>query len=137
MSIAFREQDRLNSRHLAIVRCRANAQKGRLCETGDRRKANQSNDEQEDLLKLERLDAYENHGNYGNYKQQPCQGVKARSRDSAGFLTRSRIGRSGGTRTGSNYRSIAGSIGRGVLIGTEACVDHTRVNQGASQRAPL
>ena len=90
MSIPFHEQDGLNSRHLAIVRRRANAQKGRLRETGDRREANQSSDKEEDFLKLERLDTYENHGSYGNYKQQPCQDTDARLSDSAVFVAGAR-----------------------------------------------
>ena len=90
MSIPFHKQDGLDSRHLAIVWCRANAQQGRLRETGDGREANQSSNKQEDLLKLERLDAYKNHGNYRIYKQQPCQSAKAGLRNSAVFLARSR-----------------------------------------------
>ena len=76
MSIAFRKQNGLNSRHLPIVRRRVNAQQRRLRETGDRGETNQSRHKQEDLFKLERLYAYENHSNYGFYKQQLCQHEK-------------------------------------------------------------
>lgn len=67
------EENRADSRHLLIVRRRADREVERVSETRNGREADQSDKNEEDLFDGVRSDAYEDHTDYGLYKQRLCQ----------------------------------------------------------------
>ena len=73
LTATLAEKNRADSRHLPVVRCRADRQVKRLRETRNGREADQSDKNEKDLFDGVRSDAYENHNDYGLYEQRPCQ----------------------------------------------------------------
>ena len=67
------KKSRADSRHLLIVRRRADREVKRLSETRNGREADQSDKNEKDLFDGVRSYAYENHNDYGLYKQRLCQ----------------------------------------------------------------
>ena len=80
LTATLAKKNRADSRHLLIVRRRADREVKRLSETRNGREANQSDKNEKDLFDGIRSDAYENHNDYGLYKQRLCQS-RVRPRD--------------------------------------------------------
>ena len=73
VTIARRKEDRIDSRHLPVVRSRADADVKGFSETRKGKQTDEPDDEGPKLSGDEGTDTYENHNNYGFYKQRQCQ----------------------------------------------------------------
>ena len=73
VTIARGKEDRIDSRHLPVVRSRADADVKGFSETRKGKQTDEPDDEGPKLSGDEGADTYENHNNYGFYKQRQCQ----------------------------------------------------------------